>query len=65
MNVLIVDLNKVDVESLDVFVDKAAEVMKDDIVVLPRGIDILQDVPIDWLKVIRSRLDEMIRELGE
>lgn len=63
MNVLIVDLDKVNVEVLNIFINKAAEVMRDDIVVLPKGIDILQDVPIEWLRDIRSRLDEKIREL--
>jgi hypothetical protein len=37
--------------------------MKDEMVVLPKGIDILQDVPIDWLKMIRDRLDEKIKAL--
>ena len=63
MNVLIVDLDKVNVEVLNIFINKAAEVMNDDIVVLPKGVDILQDVPIEWLRDIRSRLDEKIREL--
>ena len=63
MNVLIVDIDKVKFNILDVFVKRATEIMKDDVVVLPRGVDILQDVPIEWLKDIRDRLDEKIREL--
>lgn len=63
MNVLIVDLNKVTPDILSAFVNKATEVMNDDIVVLPKGVDILQDVPIEWLKDIRDKLDEKIMEL--
>ena len=63
MNVLIVDMDKVPVNILKIFVDKAAEIMNDDIVVLPKGVDILQDVPIKWLKDIRDRLDEKIKTL--
>lgn len=63
MNVLIVDTGKIDLATLGAFVDKAAEVMNDDIAVLPKGVDILQDVPIGWLKDIRDRLDEKIKAL--
>lgn len=63
MNVLIVDMDKVSLDILSAFVNKAAEVMNDDIIVLPKGIDILQDVPIEWLKDIRTKLDENIRAL--
>lgn len=63
MNVLIVDIDKVSIDILSAFVNKASEVMNDDIVVLPKGVDILQDVPIEWLKTIRDKLDEKIREL--
>jgi DNA-directed RNA polymerase subunit M/transcription elongation factor TFIIS len=65
MNVLIVDLDKVSIDILSAFVDKAAEIMNDDIVVLPKGVNILQDVPLEWLKDIRDKLDEKIRELDK
>lgn len=65
MNVLIVDIGKVDLDTLNIFLNKAAEVIKDDMIVLPKGIDILQDVPIEWLKDIRVKLDAKIRELDK
>ena len=63
MNVLIVDLDKVDCEMLLQFVKAAREVIGDDFVVLPKGVDILQDVPIEWLKEIRGKLNEKIKVL--
>lgn len=63
MNVLIVDLDKVNPDILKVFVNNAAETMNDDIIVLPKGVDILQDVPVEWLKDIRDKLDEKIRKI--
>lgn len=63
MNVLIVDLDKVDYETLYHFVKAAREVIRDDFIVLPKGVDILQDVPIEWLKKIRDELDEKIKAL--
>lgn len=63
MNVLIVDFDKVTLDILNAFVNKVAEVMNDDIVVLPKGVDILQDVPIEWLKEIRDKLDKEIGRL--
>lgn len=63
MNVLIVDIDKIDLDTLNVFVNMAAEVIKDDMIVLPKGIDILQDVPVEWLKHLRDQLDEKIKAL--
>ena len=63
MNVLIVDINKIDLDTLKAFVNIAPEVIKDDMIVLPKGIDILQDVPVEWLKHLRNQLDEKIKEL--
>ena len=63
MNVLIADIDKVPLDVLSGFVKQAAEVMNDDIVVLPKGIDIFHDVPIEWLKDIRDKLNEKIMEL--
>lgn len=63
MNVLIVDIDKVDVETLHMFVKSASRVIGDDFIVLPRGVDILQDVPIEWLKHLREQLDEKIKTL--
>jgi hypothetical protein len=63
MCVLIVDIDKIDFETASTFVNMAAEVIKDDVIVLPKGIDILQDVPIEWLKHLRDQLDEKIKAL--
>lgn len=63
MNVLIVDIGNIDIDILNTFINKAAEIIKDDFIVLPKGVDILQDVPIEWLKDIRDKLDEKIKAL--
>jgi hypothetical protein len=63
MNVLIVDIGKIDLDTLNAFVNMAAEVMKDEMIVLPKGVDILQDVPLEWLKHLRDQLDEKIKAL--
>lgn len=63
MCVLIVDIDKIDFETASTFVNMAAEVIKDDVIVLPKGIDILQDVPIEWLKHLRDQLNEKIKAL--
>ena len=64
MNVLIVDFNKIDIElARDVF-DHVKKVSgTDDWVALPKGVDILQDVPIEWMKHLRDQLDEKIKAL--
>ena len=63
MNVLIADLNKIDCETLFQFVKAAQNVIGDDFIVFPKGVDILQDVPIEWLKHVRKQLDEKIKAL--
>ena len=64
MNVLIVDLNKIDsclANEIGKHVIEASGT--DDWIMLPRGIDILQDVPIEWMKHLRDQLDEKIKTL--
>lgn len=63
MNVLIVDIGKVDLDTINAFINMVPKVIKDDMIVLPKGIDILQDVPIEWLKHLRDQLDEKIKAL--
>ena len=63
MNVLIVDLDKVSVDVLNIFINSAVEITNEDFIVLPKGVDILQDVPVEWLKAIRDKLDENIKAL--
>jgi hypothetical protein len=35
------------------------------LIVIPKGIDIIQDISVDWMKMIRDRLDEKIKALEE
>ena len=64
MNVLIIDLDKVNSEMANYFYKKAVEISGcDDWIMLPKGIDLLQDMPIEWMRTVRNRLSEKIREL--
>ena len=65
MNVLIVDTDKIDLTT-------ACNTLKDCInksggevecLIIPKGIDILQDISVDWMKMIRDTLDEKIKAL--
>ena len=64
MNVLIIDSGKINVESANRIGKYVIEASgTDDWIMLPKGIDILQDVPIEWMKHLRSQLDEKIKAL--
>ena len=64
MNVLIVDLDKIDAFLANEIGKHVREASgTDDWIMLPRGIDILQDVPIEWMKHLRDQLDEKIKAL--
>ena len=63
MNILIIDTDKI---HLDVVNEKLKEIMNkssDDWVVIPKGIDIIQDISVDWMKMIRDTLDEKLKAL--
>ena len=64
MNVLIVDTEQI---TLALAHEICENVVKhsgfDDLIIIPKGIDIMQDISVDWMKMIRDRLDEKIREL--
>ena len=63
MNVLIIDTDKI---RLDVASKTFEEIMNkssDDWIAIPKGIDIMQDISVDWMKMIRDRLDEKIKAL--
>ena len=64
MNVLIVDTEQI---TLDLVAQICKYVMDrselDDLIAIPKGIDIIQDISVDWMKMIRDRLDEKIREI--
>ena len=64
MNVIIVDLDVWNLDTAVKFYEKCYET--DDSVgwiMLPKGMDLMQDVSIDWMKMVRDRLDEKIREI--
>lgn len=66
MNVLIVDLDKIDLELACAFYKKAVEISGcEDWVMIPKGMDLLQDMPIEWIKIVRNQLDEKIKALDE
>jgi hypothetical protein len=65
MNVLIVDTDKINLTT-------ACNTLKDCVNksggevewrMIPKGIDIIQDISVDWMKMIRDRLDEKIKAL--
>ena len=64
MNVLIVDIDKIDVDLANHIANNAIKASgTSDWICLPKGIDILQDVPVEWLKHLREQLDEKIKAL--
>ena len=64
MNVLIVDTEKITLELAHQICESVVNHSElDDLIVIPKGIDIIQDISVDWMKMIRDRLDEKIREI--
>ena len=64
MIVLIVDTDKFDIDAVAKIAQKTAkESGSDDWVIIPKGIDIMQDISVDWMKMIRDRMNEKIKEL--
>ena len=64
MNVLIIDTEKITLALADkICKDVMNNSEFDDLIAIPKGIDIMQDVSVDWMKMIRDRLDEKIREI--
>ena len=64
MNVLIVDIDNIPLDMANLFYKKAVEISRcDDWIMLPKGIDLLQDMPIEWMKLVRDQLDEKIKVL--
>jgi hypothetical protein len=63
MNVLIVDTNKIDLDTARKVFDDCVDKTTDDLLVIPKGIDIMQDISVDWMKMIRDTLDEKIKAL--
>lgn len=65
MNILIVDTDKIGLDAAEEICKKVANKTGCDLIVIPKGIDIIQDISVDWMKMIRDRLDEKIKALEE
>jgi hypothetical protein len=66
MNILIYDVNKMPLGQLKHVVDAIKQVSdSNDWIVLPKGIDVIQDAPVEYLVCIRDALDKRIREFEE
>lgn len=63
MNVLIVDTDKICLDVAEEICKKVANKTECDLIAIPKGIDIIQDISVDWMKMIRDRLDEKIKAL--
>ena len=66
MNVLIVDRDEIALDIATHILKQVVETTKcDDWIMLPKGMDLLQDMPIEWMKHVRDQLDEKIKSLEE
>lgn len=66
MNILIYDVKQVPVEQLKYMVDAVKQISKsDDWIVLPKGVDVIQDVPIEYLIHYRDMLNRCIEKQQE
>lgn len=63
MNVLIIDTDKISLDAAEEICKKVDNKTKCDLIAIPKGIDIIQDISVDWMKMIRDRLDEKIKAL--
>lgn len=63
MNVLIVDTDKIHLDLVNKICENVAKGLGDDLIAIPKGIDIIQDISVDWMKMIRDRLDKKIKAL--
>lgn len=63
MNVLIIDTDKICLDAAEEICRKVANKTECDLIAIPKGIDIIQDISVDWMKMIRDRLDEKIKAL--
>lgn len=65
MNVLIVDTDKISLYAAEEICKNVANKTGCDLIAIPKGIDIIQNISVDWMKMIRDRLDEKIKALEE
>ena len=63
MNVLIVDTDKICLDAAEKICRQVADKTECDLIAIPKGIDIIQDISVDWMKMIRDTLDEKIKAL--
>lgn len=64
MNVLIVDTDKVNASIANEIYRQCVEKSNyEDWAVIPKDFSIMTDVSIDWMKMIRNKMDEKIREI--
>ena len=66
MNIIIYDREQVHLEQLKHVVDSLRQASgTTDWVALPKGIDIIQDAPVEYLEHYRQMLDEQIKKYKE
>ena len=63
MNILIIDTDKIHLDVANKIFGEIMNKSSDDWVAIPKGIDIMQDISVDWMKMIRDTLDEKIKVL--
>lgn len=63
MNILIIDTDKIHLDVANKIFGEIMNKSSDDWVAIPKGIDIMQDISVDWMKMIRDTLDEKIKAL--
>lgn len=62
-HVLIVDTDKIHLDQFNQIFNDCMDKSTDDLLVIPKGIDVIQDISVDWMKMIRDVLDEKIKAL--
>lgn len=65
MNILVVDTDKIGLDAAEEICKKVTNKTGCDVIAIPKGIDIIQDISVGWMKMIRDRLDEKIKALEE
>lgn len=64
MNVFIIDTDKISLEvASKIYKEIFDKSGSDEWIAIPKGIDIMQDISVDWMKMIRDTLDEKIKAL--
>ena len=64
MNVLIIDTDKVNLDVANqIYKNIVEQSGSDDWVAIPKGFDVMMDISVDWIKMIRDKMDEKIKEI--